>query len=85
MSDTMRAIGFRRYGPPEALELLGLPMLLLGPSLVCIRVAAASINLAAWRFRSGQFRFAIRLVLPFVPGSDVAGVVETLGPQVTCF
>ncbi len=70
MSDTMRAIGFRRYGPPEVLEPLGLPIPSLGPNTVRIRVAAASINPADWRFRSGQFRFAIRLVLPLLEPAE---------------
>lgn len=85
MNTTMQAIGFKRYGAADALELLELPRPTVAPDSVLIRVAAAGINPADWRFRSGQFRFAMRLKLPFVPGSDVAGVVEAIGSAVTRF
>lgn len=81
----MRAFGFRRYGPPGVLE----PMEVKKPGAmgdsVLIRVAAASVNPADWRLRSGQLRLAVRLKMPFVPGSDVAGIVETVGPAVRRF
>ncbi len=80
---TMRAIGFRRYGPPEVLEAFELPRAEPGPGEVLIRVAAAGVNPADWALRGGQIRLFVRLKLPFVPGSDVAGVVEAVGPGVT--
>jgi NADPH:quinone reductase-like Zn-dependent oxidoreductase len=52
---------------------------------VRIKVAAAGVNPADWRLRSGQFRIAMRLRLPFVPGSDIAGVVEAVGAEVHQF
>jgi NADPH:quinone reductase-like Zn-dependent oxidoreductase len=85
MEQMMQAIGFRRYGPPEVLEPLEVPVPTLASDTVLIHVAAAGVNPADWRFRSGQFRFAVRLKLPFVPGSDVAGVVVAIGPAVTRF
>jgi NADPH:quinone reductase-like Zn-dependent oxidoreductase len=54
-----------------------------GSKQVRIKVAAAGINPADWRLRSGQFRFAMRLALPFVLGSDIAGVVEAVGEEVS--
>lgn len=85
MDRTMHAIGFRRYGGAEVLELLDVPLLTLSPDAVLVRVAAAGVNPADWRIRSGQFRFFARLKLPFVPGSDIAGVVEAVGSSVTRF
>jgi NADPH:quinone reductase-like Zn-dependent oxidoreductase len=78
---TMRAIGFRRYGPPEVLEPLEVPK----PGEVLIRVAAAGVNPADWNLRSGRLRLFARLKFPFVPGSDVAGLVEAVGPAATRF
>jgi NADPH:quinone reductase-like Zn-dependent oxidoreductase len=85
MEQTMQAIGFQRYGGVEVLEPLTLPVPTPGPSELLIKVAAAGVNPADWRLRSGQFRFAMRLKLPFVPGSDIAGVVEAAGAQVSRF
>ncbi len=85
METTMQAIGFRKYGSENVLELLTVPQPLVEPNTVLIRVAAAGVNPADWRFRSGQFRFALRLRLPFVCGSEVAGRVEAVGAAVTKF
>lgn len=85
MEQTMQARGFRHYGGVEVLEPLTLPVPTPGPNEVRIKVAAAGVNPADWRLRSGQFRFAMRLKLPFVPGSDIAGVVAAVGPQVSQF
>jgi NADPH:quinone reductase-like Zn-dependent oxidoreductase len=83
MNTTMQAIGFKRYGSADVLELLELPRPAIAPDGVLIRVVAAGVNPADWRFRCGQFRLAMRQKLPFVPGSDVAGVVEAVGSDVT--
>jgi NADPH:quinone reductase-like Zn-dependent oxidoreductase len=82
---TMRAVGFRRYGAPEVLEELEVarPAPRLGE--VLLKVAAAGVNPADWALRGGRLRPFVRLKLPFVPGSDVAGVVEAVGPGVTRF
>lgn len=85
MNTTMQAVGFRRYGSADVLEQLQVPRPTLTDTSVLIRVVAASVNPADWRFRSGQFRFVIRLKLPFVPGADVAGIVEAVGSAVTGF
>jgi NADPH:quinone reductase-like Zn-dependent oxidoreductase len=82
---TMRAFGFRRYGPPEVLEALEVPLPEPGPGEVLIRVAAAGVNPADWALRGGRLRPFVRLELPFVSGSDVAGVVEEAGEGVTKF
>lgn len=78
----MRAVSFGRYGGTDVLEEAQLPVPEPGPGQVRIRVAAAAVNPADWRLRSGQFRWVLRLRLPFVPGSDLAGVVDAVGPDV---
>src|SRR5918993_1243125 len=82
---TMRAFGFRRYGPPEVLEALEVPLPEPGPKEILIRVAAAGVNPADWALRGGKLRPFVRLALPFVSGSDVAGVVEATGTGVSRF
>lgn len=85
MEQTMRAIGFRQYGADDVLEPLTVSRPAVASDTVLIRVVAAGVNPADWRFRSGQLRLAIRLKMPFIPGADVAGVVEAVGPTVTRF
>ena len=49
---------------------------------VLIRTMAASVNPVDAAIRSGRFRSEH---LPFIPGLDVAGVVEKIGTKVTKF
>ena len=85
LNRTMGAVGFGRYGSAEVLEPIWVERPSLGPDAVLIRVAAAGVNPADTLLRSGRLRFATRSKLPFVPGADVAGVVESVGPAVTQF
>jgi len=83
VSSTMQAITFSRYGDAGVLAPATIPAPAPGPRDVLVRVAAAGVNPADWRIRSGQFRRFMRVRLPFVPGTDLAGVVEAAGPQVS--
>ncbi|GAC1695399.1 MAG: NADP-dependent oxidoreductase [Ktedonobacteraceae bacterium] len=49
---------------------------------VLVRVHAAGVNPADWKVREGMFG---QMSFPYVPGADVAGVVERVGPGVTAF
>lgn len=72
----MGAFGFRSYGPPEVPEPMEVEKPRAADDGVLIRVAtAAGVNPADRRLRSGQPRFAARPKMPFVPGSDGAGVI----------
>lgn len=75
----------RRYGPPEVLEVLELERPEPTSDGVLIRIAAGGVNPADCLLRSGAFRFVARQKMLFVPGADVAGVVEDTGPDVTRF
>jgi NADPH:quinone reductase-like Zn-dependent oxidoreductase len=85
MGSKMRAVGFCRYGPPEVMEQLDVQRPEPGPGDVLIRVAAAGVNPADWTLRGGRLRPFVRLGLPFVSGSDVAGVVEATSESATGF
>lgn len=78
----MKAVVYHRYGNPGVLEIEELPRPVATEGSVVIKVKAASVNPADWQIRSGK-RF--RLIEPFsmVPGSDLAGVVEEVGLNVT--
>lgn len=78
----MRAISFASYGPADVLHSVHIPVPVPGPGQVLVRVAAAAVNPADWRVRRGDLRRFLRLRLPFVPGIDLAGVVEAAGAGV---
>jgi NADPH:quinone reductase-like Zn-dependent oxidoreductase len=88
----MKAIVQERYGPiEEVLELRDMPDPAPGPGQVLVRAAAASVHIGDCH----QIRGIPRLFRPLVygtrrprvpiPGTDVAGVVEAVGPDVTRF
>jgi NADPH2:quinone reductase len=75
----MRAIQVERHGGPEVLELREVPEPLPGPGEVRVRVAAAGQNYADILWRLGMYPGA---ELPAVPGMEVAGTVDAVGPGV---
>jgi NADPH:quinone reductase-like Zn-dependent oxidoreductase len=78
-------IAFDRYGDPDVLAAVTLPQAVPGPGDLVVQVAAAGVNPADALLRAGALRRFARLRLPFVPGSDVAGVVAAVGAGVTAF
>ena len=78
----MRAIGVTEFGGPEALHVVELPDPQAGPGEVRIRVHAAAVNPTDTGLRSGARAASLKDVpSPYVPGMDVAGVVDQIGPQ----
>ena len=82
----MRAIVQPKYGPPESVELRDVPMPEPKAGEVLVRVHASSVNAADCEILHGHA--LVRMASPRRPasrivGSDVAGVVERLGPGVT--
>jgi len=76
----MKATIFRRHGGLEVLEYADMPDPVPGPGEILIRVKACSINhLDIW-IRQGIPAYKIKL--PHISGSDIAGVVQALGPGV---
>ena len=76
----MKAIAIRAHGGPEAVNLVELPDPRPGPGQVVVAVKAAAQNhLDIW-VRIGWP--GLKLAFPHVLGSDVAGVIEAIGPGV---
>jgi NADPH:quinone reductase-like Zn-dependent oxidoreductase len=76
----MKAIALRAHGGPEVVKLEELPEPVAGPGEVVVQVKAAALNhLDIW-VRAGWP--GLKLSWPHVLGSDVAGVVESVGPGV---
>jgi NADPH:quinone reductase-like Zn-dependent oxidoreductase len=76
----MRQIWIARPGPPEVLQIREAPIPTPGPGEVRIAVEAVGVNFADIVGRLGIYRDAPRT--PFIPGFEVAGTVDALGPGV---
>ena len=85
----MRAVVNDRYGGPEVLRVEDVADPVAGPGQVLVRVVATSVNLSDWEFLTGSPAYArfggLRRPRRHVLGSDLAGVVEAVGPGVTAF
>ncbi|UFN42958.1 NADP-dependent oxidoreductase [Nocardioides okcheonensis] len=78
----MRAASYDRFGGPEVLTVGERPDPPVGPDTVLVRVRATSVNPVDWKVREGYLQGAFPHHLPIIPGWDVAGVVEAVGPAV---
>ncbi|MEV1011708.1 NADP-dependent oxidoreductase [Streptomyces sp. NPDC049881] len=74
----MKAIGFHAPGGPSVLTVLDLPTPQAGPGEVRVRVHAAAVNPADTLVRAGDVDLSA-MPGPYVPGMDVAGVVDQAG------
>ena len=75
----MKAIRVKSPGGPEVLELTELPTPQPGAGQALVRVEAAGVNFIDIYQRSGVYQ----LPLPFTLGQEGAGVVESVGPEVS--
>jgi len=76
----MRAIEIRGKGGPEVLALADRPVPPCGPGEVLVRVAAAGVNRPDVQQRKGLYPPPPGVT--DIPGLDVAGIVERVGPDV---
>ena len=91
----MKAIVYERYGPPEVLELMEVAKPTPKHNEVLIKTHATTVTSADWRVRSLEvplgFRLIVRLLFgiskPKQPilGSELAGVIESIGKDVAKF
>jgi len=77
----MKAIRVHEFGGPEVLKLEEVPTPKPVAGEVLVRVHAAGVNPYDTYMRAGTY--AIKPPLPYTPGSDAAGVVESVGDGVT--
>lgn len=75
----MKAIRVQETGGPEVLRLEDSPVPKPKEGEALVAVEAAGLNFIEVYFRRGWYKAA----LPFTPGSECAGTVQEVGPQVT--
>jgi NADPH:quinone reductase-like Zn-dependent oxidoreductase len=78
----MKAAYLEQQGGPEVLKYGDLPDPKPGPGEVLVDIAAASVNGADWKVRTGGYG---ALKFPYVLGRDFSGTVSALGEGVTDF
>src|SRR3989304_5863745 len=83
----MKAIVYTHYGTPDVLELKEIEKPTPKDNEVLVKVRAVSVNLSDWEGLTGKPLYA-RFGGLFKPskqilGSDMSGVVEAVGSQVT--
>jgi NADPH:quinone reductase-like Zn-dependent oxidoreductase len=78
----MRAVRFDRYGDLDVLQVVEVERPVPGPGQVLVRVKAAGINPGEATIRKGLMNSVWPATFPSGQGSDLAGVVEELGPGV---
>jgi NADPH2:quinone reductase len=73
----MKAIRVQQTGGPEVMQLIEAPLPQLKPNEALVKVTVAGVNSIDGQFRDGS----LRTPLPFIPGQEGAGVVESVGSQ----
>lgn len=81
----MRAVRFDEYGAADVLKVAEVPQPVPGPSQVLVRVKAAGINPGESKIRDGSLHSRWPSTFPSGQGSDLAGVVAEVGPEVNSF
>jgi NADPH2:quinone reductase len=77
----MKAIRVEEFGGPEVLRIEEVPEPQPGPGQVVVRIKAAGVNPVDTYIRAGTY--PRKPQLPYTPGADGAGVVESAGDGVT--
>jgi NADPH2:quinone reductase len=79
----MKALLSTRAGGPETLELADIAEPVPGPGEVLIAVHACGVNFPDALLLADKYQ--LRPPRPFAPGGEIAGVVESVGPDVRGF
>lgn len=82
----MKALGLKTFGGPEQLTIMEIPAPQPKSHEVRVRVHAVAVNPTDTTFVAGaKARDLVTkgITAPFIPGMDLAGVVDAAGPDVT--
>ncbi|HEX4182995.1 MAG TPA: NADP-dependent oxidoreductase [Caulobacteraceae bacterium] len=79
----MKAARILQFGPPSVITIDDLPRPALGPGQLLVRVEAAGVG--PWDALIREGKSELHPPLPLILGSELAGVVEAIGPDVLGF
>ena len=77
----MKAICVHEFGDPEVMRIEDVPDPRPAPGQVVVRIKAVGVNQVDTYIRAGIY--SIKPALPYTPGMDAAGVVESTGDGVS--
>ena len=80
-----RAVIYEAFGGADVLELRDVPEPHAGPGEVRVHVASAGLNPMDWMFSRPELAAQFGITLPSGFGSDLAGVVDEVGEDITGF
>jgi NADPH:quinone reductase len=83
VTGTYRAVVLTRQGGPEVLEVKQFPIEEPGPKQLRVRVHATGVGATDLAMLAGKYLFAPKM--PFVPGYEIAGIVDAIGIHVSGF
>jgi NADPH:quinone reductase-like Zn-dependent oxidoreductase len=75
----MKTLRFHAFGGSGVLKMEDLPRPEFGEEELLVKVMAASVNPVDYKIREGKYPPVKADKLPYVPGRDIAGVVEACG------
>ena len=81
----MKAVQAQDYGAADQLKLETAPIPQPGPGQVRVKLHSAGVNPADWKMRAGLYKQFMPLNLPWTPGLEGAGIVDTVGAGMTGF
>ncbi|WP_319560763.1 NAD(P)-dependent alcohol dehydrogenase [Marispirochaeta sp.] len=87
----MKAAAYKKYGPPEVIQILDIPKPMPQDDEVLVRIFASTMNRTDCGFRKPEYPVIIRaingLLKPRITvlGSEFSGVIEEVGKKVTTF
>lgn len=79
----MRAVRVHQFGGPEQLICEQMPDPVAGDGQILVAIKAAGVNPVDTYIRAGWY--PVKPILPYIPGSDGAGVIVALGRGVSGF
>lgn len=81
----MRAVQIASFGGPDVLRIATVARPVAGRGELLVRVHAASVNPVDTYTRAGETAGITGAKLPYIPGFDISGVVESVGEGVISF
>ena len=82
-AQSMQAVRVEQFGDRSVLKLASIDRPTPADGEMLVRVYAASVNPVDWKIRQSGARMG--RTVPYTPGFDLSGVVESVGPGVTKF
>lgn len=76
----MKAVLCKEYGPPESLVVEDVEPLQPGPGQVVISVKGCGVNFPDTLIIQGKYQY--KPEMPFSPGSEVSGIIKSVGENV---